>query len=271
VVAAAAIVQTLQAAAGHRNSAAATPAPLVIHEALPPPKPSEAKPAQIKGDPSFGITSDDYPPSSQRNGEEGVTSIAYDIGTDGRISNCHVTGRAALGHSTKQPARCRPVELVTSRRRMLQATRWHRMGTAGFAGRSRKTSTTAVPWVRRHSLSPDQIDKESSGHAECTSGSRRPQSLRPAGNADAGRYRRPAVFGILLIMSAASWYILFTKLFEQQKIMSQGKKMRSTFWSSPSVREGANKLERTALSPDRRRWPPRPGRAHQADRSDRCA
>src|SRR5258708_18601358 len=54
------------------------------------------------------------------------------------------------------------------------------------------------------------------------------------------------VFLILLIMSAASWYILFTKLFEQQKIMSQGKKMRSTFWSSPSVREGANKLEKNS-------------------------
>lgn len=54
------------------------------------------------------------------------------------------------------------------------------------------------------------------------------------------------VFGILLIMSAMSWYILFTKLFEQQKILSQGKKMRSTFWSSPSVRDGAAKLEKNS-------------------------
>jgi len=61
-------------------------------------------------------------------------------------------------------------------------------------------------------------------------------------------------------MSAASWYILFTKLFEQQKIMSQGKKMRSTLLVVASVREGANKLEKEQrLSPDRRRWPPRPG------------
>jgi biopolymer transport protein ExbB len=54
------------------------------------------------------------------------------------------------------------------------------------------------------------------------------------------------VFVILLIMSAASWYILFTKLFEQHRIMSQGKKMRSTFWSSPSIREGAAKLEKNS-------------------------
>jgi protein TonB len=79
------------------------PAP-VIHEVLPPPKPSEAKPAQIKGDPSFGITSDDYPSSSQRNGEEGVTAIAYDIGVDGRISNCHVTGSS--GSATLDETTC---------------------------------------------------------------------------------------------------------------------------------------------------------------------
>jgi len=80
------------------------PAPPVIHEVLPPPKPSEAKPAQIKGDPSFGITSDDYPSSSQRNGEEGVTSIAYDIGVDGRISNCRVTGSS--GSATLDETTC---------------------------------------------------------------------------------------------------------------------------------------------------------------------
>src|SRR5580704_9753813 len=55
-----------------------------------------------------------------------------------------------------------------------------------------------------------------------------------------------SVFGILLIMSAASWYILFTKLFEQQKILSQAKKLRSSFWSSPNVRDGAAKLEKNS-------------------------
>ena len=55
-----------------------------------------------------------------------------------------------------------------------------------------------------------------------------------------------ATFVILLIMSAASWYVLFTKLFEQQKILAQAKKMRSTFWSSPNVREGASKLDKNS-------------------------
>jgi biopolymer transport protein ExbB len=55
-----------------------------------------------------------------------------------------------------------------------------------------------------------------------------------------------ATFGILVIMSAASWYILFVKLFEQQKIINQGKRARTSFWQSASLREGANKLEKNS-------------------------
>ena len=55
-----------------------------------------------------------------------------------------------------------------------------------------------------------------------------------------------ATFIILVIMSAASWYILFVKLFEQQKIINQGKRMRSTFWQASNLREGANKLEKNS-------------------------
>ncbi|MCW2957070.1 MAG: MotA/TolQ/ExbB proton channel, partial [Thermoleophilia bacterium] len=55
-----------------------------------------------------------------------------------------------------------------------------------------------------------------------------------------------ATFLILVVMSAASWYILFVKLFEQQKIINQGKRARTTFWQSTSLREGANKLEKNS-------------------------
>src|SRR4028118_2135072 len=51
---------------------------------------------------------------------------------------------------------------------------------------------------------------------------------------------------ILVIMSAASWYILFTKLFEQQKIINQGRRARTTFWQSANLREGAQKLEKNS-------------------------
>jgi biopolymer transport protein ExbB len=55
-----------------------------------------------------------------------------------------------------------------------------------------------------------------------------------------------ATFGILVIMSAASWYILFVKLFEQQKIINQGKRARTAFWQSANLREGAAKLEKNS-------------------------
>jgi biopolymer transport protein ExbB len=55
-----------------------------------------------------------------------------------------------------------------------------------------------------------------------------------------------AVFLLLVFMSAASWYILFVKLFEQQKIINQGKRARSTFWQSNSLRDGAQKLEKNS-------------------------
>jgi biopolymer transport protein ExbB len=54
------------------------------------------------------------------------------------------------------------------------------------------------------------------------------------------------VFGILVIMLFFSLYILFTKLFEQQKIIAQQKRMRATFWSANSLREGAAKLEQNS-------------------------
>jgi len=55
-----------------------------------------------------------------------------------------------------------------------------------------------------------------------------------------------ATFGILVLMSAASWYILFVKLFEQQKFINQGKRARTTFWQAANLREGAAKLEKNS-------------------------
>ncbi|WP_164115976.1 MotA/TolQ/ExbB proton channel family protein [Sphingorhabdus sp. Alg239-R122] len=51
---------------------------------------------------------------------------------------------------------------------------------------------------------------------------------------------------ILAIMSFGSFYILFTKLFEQQKIFKQGRSVRQTFWRSNSLKEGAAKLDKNS-------------------------
>ncbi|HYI42283.1 MAG TPA: MotA/TolQ/ExbB proton channel family protein [Sphingomicrobium sp.] len=52
-----------------------------------------------------------------------------------------------------------------------------------------------------------------------------------------------SVFVILVGMSIFSFYILFTKLMQQQKIIAQGRKVRSSFWNAPNLREAATKLE----------------------------
>ena len=51
-------------------------------------------------------------------------------------------------------------------------------------------------------------------------------------------------FGVLVIMSVGSWYIFFVKLFEQQKIIKEGRRARTVFWQAPNLREGANKLDK---------------------------
>jgi len=52
-----------------------------------------------------------------------------------------------------------------------------------------------------------------------------------------------SVFIILVGMSIFSFYILFTKLLQQQKIINQGKKVRASFWNSANLREASTKLE----------------------------
>src|SRR6187399_3079961 len=51
-------------------------------------------------------------------------------------------------------------------------------------------------------------------------------------------------FGLLVLMSVGSWYVFFVKIIEQQKIIKEGRKARTSFWQSPTLREGANKLDK---------------------------
>jgi len=47
-------------------------------------------------------------------------------------------------------------------------------------------------------------------------------------------------FGILVIMSVGSWYIFFVKLFEQQKIIKEGRRARTVFWQAAGPASGAD-------------------------------
>lgn len=54
------------------------------------------------------------------------------------------------------------------------------------------------------------------------------------------------IFGIMVIMSAVSWYIMFTKWFEQQKILNESKDIDKKVWGSASLKEGAAKLDKNS-------------------------
>ena len=51
---------------------------------------------------------------------------------------------------------------------------------------------------------------------------------------------------VLIIMSVGSFYILITKLLEQQRIFSQYKNVRSSFWRANTLGEGATKLDKNS-------------------------
>lgn len=51
-------------------------------------------------------------------------------------------------------------------------------------------------------------------------------------------------FGLMVIMSIGTLFIFFTKLWEQQKILSQYQKVNSVFWNAPTLQEAAAKIEK---------------------------
>ncbi len=51
-----------------------------------------------------------------------------------------------------------------------------------------------------------------------------------------------ATFGIMMIMSLVSWYIIFTKLYDQRKLLQEARELDKKFWTAASLRDGANKL-----------------------------
>ena len=54
------------------------------------------------------------------------------------------------------------------------------------------------------------------------------------------------LFTVMVIMSVFSFYILFTKLFEQRKVMNQYKEVRAQFWRAATLEEGSSKLEKNS-------------------------
>jgi len=53
-----------------------------------------------------------------------------------------------------------------------------------------------------------------------------------------------ATFSIMVLMSIGTLFIFFVKLYEQQKVLAQGKKVQASFWSNATLQEAAAKVEK---------------------------
>lgn len=54
------------------------------------------------------------------------------------------------------------------------------------------------------------------------------------------------IFGVMVLMSIGSWYIIFTRWFEQRKLLKESEGVEKKMWSASSLREGANKLDKNS-------------------------
>ena len=55
-----------------------------------------------------------------------------------------------------------------------------------------------------------------------------------------------SILGVMIIMSVGSFYILFTKYFEQNKVMKEYRSGRAAFWRAGSLKEGAAKFDKNS-------------------------
>ena len=75
-------------------------------------------------------------------------------------------------------------------------------------------------------------------------------SENPYGLADVaqrGGIVSKTVLGLLLIMSVGSWFIFFTKYFDQSRILSQARTVERRFWTSGTLNEGIDKLPKSSM------------------------
>jgi biopolymer transport protein ExbB len=64
---------------------------------------------------------------------------------------------------------------------------------------------------------------------------------------ETGTWISRSILITLVIMSAGTWYIFFTKWIEQQRIMGQATQVEKKFWTSATLNEGVDKLPKNSV------------------------
>lgn len=54
------------------------------------------------------------------------------------------------------------------------------------------------------------------------------------------------IFGVMVVMSVVSWFIIFTKYFEQRKILNEGKDLDKRVWTAATLKDGAAKIDKNS-------------------------
>jgi len=52
------------------------------------------------------------------------------------------------------------------------------------------------------------------------------------------------ILAVLVIMSLGSWFIIFTKLWDQRALKRSGKIVEKQFWTAPSIKDGLERLKK---------------------------
>ncbi|HEY0112349.1 MAG TPA: TonB family protein [Allosphingosinicella sp.] len=71
----------------------------------PPPPPKKVEPVKAKANLASYVSDADYPASAIRNEEQGTTRFRLEVGSDGRVTDCTVTGSS--GSSALDAVTCR--------------------------------------------------------------------------------------------------------------------------------------------------------------------
>src|SRR5438067_4698751 len=80
----------------------------LLMSASPPPA-VRARPAPELGSLASLISTEDYPPLALRNEEQGIVAVRLDVGRDGAVSACTITGSS--GSASLDSATCRVLQL----------------------------------------------------------------------------------------------------------------------------------------------------------------
>jgi biopolymer transport protein ExbB len=111
------------------------------------------------------------------------------------------------------------------------------------------TGFAAVPAMAQDAA-PAAPAAESTAPAAAPAAKAAAPNENPYGLMDIIHKKNPVSYSVLillLVMSAGSWYYLFTRYFDQGRIIAQSKLAEKRFWTSGSLSEGVEKLPKNSI------------------------